>query len=146
MTTDDEAVALLRRAVDLVNQGREDEQARECLALDFVRHDLAGVAETRHGRGSATEAAKQIRAALGDMQIEIVDAFACNSRVTARMILRGRHTGELFGIAPTGGAFAINGLGIYAVADERITEAWVLFDLLGALRQAGSLTARGGTT
>lgn len=50
---------------------------------------------------------------------------------------RGRHTGELMGIAPTGRAVEIGMLGVYEVRDGLIRGARLYYDMATLLRQLG---------
>jgi hypothetical protein len=52
--------------------------------------------------------------------------------------VRGTHKGNFFGIAPTDKPFDIHELGIFRLADGRITEAWFMADELGLLQQLGA--------
>jgi predicted ester cyclase len=52
--------------------------------------------------------------------------------------VRGTHKGNFFGIAPTNKPFDIHELGIFRLADGKITEAWFMADELGLLQQLGA--------
>jgi predicted ester cyclase len=52
--------------------------------------------------------------------------------------VRGTQKGNFFGIAPTGKTIDINELGIFRLADGKITAAWFMADELGLLQQLGA--------
>jgi SnoaL-like polyketide cyclase len=51
--------------------------------------------------------------------------------------MRGTHTGQLFGIPPTGKPIEILEAGIWRLADGLVVEAWFFGDELRLLRQLG---------
>jgi predicted ester cyclase len=53
------------------------------------------------------------------------------------MVMRGRHTGELMGAAPTGRQIAVNVATFVRFADGRVAERWQHGDNLGLLQQLG---------
>lgn len=121
-------------------QGRPDEAAvmREILAPGYrrLRGGMANLAanardqnfaETRHG----------LRGAFPDRSDFIEEMVADGDRVGMRWRLTGTHRGELFGIAATGRKIDIWELGVFRLANGRITEGWFMADEIGLLRQLG---------
>ncbi len=53
--------------------------------------------------------------------------------------LVGNHTGNFFGIRPTGKTVTVSHLEIHRFKDGKIVEAWHLEDIFGAMRQLGAL-------
>ena len=56
----------------------------------------------------------------------IEDLIAKDDRVWAVWTMRGTHTGQLFGIPPTGKPIEILEVGIWRLADGLVIEAWFL--------------------
>jgi predicted ester cyclase len=79
-----------------------------------------------------------LRGAFPDRTDTIEDVIAEGDRVGMLFRQRGTHKGNFFGIAPTGKTIDIHELGIFRLADGRITEAWFMADELGLLQQLGA--------
>lgn len=79
----------------------------------------------------------------GDCHSAIDDLIAEGDRVVARWTLRGTHTGEWRGIAPTGKPITITGITIHRIADGKIAELWAEEDWLGLMQQVGGLASQG---
>jgi predicted ester cyclase len=58
-------------------------------------------------------------------------------RVVKRFTLRGTHTGDFNGIPPTGKQITFEGIDILQLADGKISEIWIAYDMLGVLQQLG---------
>jgi predicted ester cyclase len=65
------------------------------------------------------------------------DQIAEGDKVASRWTMRGTHTGELLGIAPTGKQATMTGIVISRLAGSTIAEEWENFDQLGLLQQLG---------
>lgn len=50
--------------------------------------------------------------------------FGVGDRVAIRWTTTGRHTGELFGFAPTGRPLRIPGVDVFALRDGKLIEHW----------------------
>jgi predicted ester cyclase len=83
----------------------------------------------------------QIAEALDHPQVEIEEAIEQGDIVAARMVMRGRHTGELMNAAPTGRQIAVNVATFVRFADGRVAERWQHGDDLGLLQQLGLVPA-----
>jgi predicted ester cyclase len=75
--------------------------------------------------------------AFPDLHFTIEDMIAEENRVVERTTFRGTHTGDLFGIAPTGRQVEGVGILIHHIVDGKIVEIWELLDLYGLLGQLG---------
>lgn len=56
---------------------------------------------------------------------------------------RGRHTGDLLGLPPTGREVRVNGIDLLEISDGLIVEAWLTWNDIGMLEQL--LAAKDGT-
>ena len=79
----------------------------------------------------------QLSDALDHPQVEIEEAIEQGDIVAARMVLSGRHTGELMGAAPTGRQIAVGVATFLRFADGKVAERWQHGDNLGLLQQLG---------
>jgi predicted ester cyclase len=79
-----------------------------------------------------------LRGAFPDRTDTIEDIVADGEMVGMLFRVRGTHRGNLFGIAPTNKPIDIHELGIFRVADGKITAAWFMADELGLLQQLGA--------
>ena len=55
--------------------------------------------------------------------------------VVVRWTARGRHTGHLLGLPPTGRETVTTGIDMLRIADGKIAEGWVSWDTLGLVEQ-----------
>jgi predicted ester cyclase len=121
-------------------QGTKDEGAmlREVLAPNYtrLRGGMANLAANARDQGFP-EPRAFLRSAFPDRVDVIEDIIAEDDRVGLLWRLTGTHQGNLFGIPPTGRRVDIHELGIFRLADGRITEGWFLADELGLLKQLG---------
>jgi predicted ester cyclase len=69
----------------------------------------------------------------------IEDVIATDDRVVVRFILKGRHTGDFFGIPPTGRSIVVAAHAILHLAGGQVTRLFGIFDEAGLLRQLGVL-------
>jgi predicted ester cyclase len=111
---------LVRRAWDAYDRG--DEAAfRRCVSEDWVERDGAGGVSTLDDE---LELIRAQTAAFPDRRTEIVHIVAEGDLVATRAITRATHTGEYFGVKPTGRRLARQELSIFRIAGDRIVESW----------------------
>lgn len=104
----------------------DDAAMDDLIGDDFVTHAPGG------GTGNAVgwkAMAHQIADAVPDNRTEIDDILGTTDRVAVRYTSRGTHTGELFGVAPTGRALTTPGIEIYRFENGRIVECWGQYDM-----------------
>ena len=77
--------------------------------------------------------------AFPDLRHTIEDVFATEDKVAVRFVLRGTHTGNLFGIPPTGRSVTVAAHVLMHVSDGKVTNLAGVFDEAGMLRQLGIL-------
>ena len=108
------------------SDGGDIEAALRFYALDYVDHD---VTEARQGAGGTSrealgDAFRQFSAAFTDTRHTIHDMVEEGDRVAARISVETRHTGRLWGIAPSGRILRNDSITIYRFVDGRIRERW----------------------
>ena len=131
--------AVVRRFKE--SQGTKDEAdaMREVLAPNYKRWrggtaHLAANARDQDFPGPVPG----LRGAFPDRTDTIEQIIADGDRVGMLFRVRGTHKGNFFGIAPTDKPIDIHELGIFRLADGKITEAWFMADELGLLQQLGA--------
>ena len=83
-----------------------------------------------------------VRSAFPDMGYEVDDLIADGDRVVVRWRLLGTHLGDFLGKPPTGQAISLKGIAIYRLADGKLVERWVVYDLHGLIEQIEAASAR----
>ena len=92
-------------------------------APDYVDHGRSSI--NASGRDAERESLAAMQQAFPDARHAIDDLIAEGNRVVARISARGTHTGELFGLPPTGKVVASTAVAIYRIEGGRIAERWV---------------------
>jgi C-1 hydroxylase len=95
-------------------------------APDYVDHD---VTEGRQGAGGTPlegleDAFRLFSMAFSDTRHTIHDVIEEGDRVAARISVEARHTGALWGIAPSGRILRNDSIVIYRFVDGQIRERW----------------------
>jgi predicted ester cyclase len=131
--------AVVRRFKEAQGTKEEADAMREVLSPSYKRwrggiEHLAANARDQGFPGPGP----YLRGAFPDRTDTIEDIVADGDRVGMLFRVRGTHQGNFFGIAPTNKPFDIHELGIFRLADGKITEAWFMADELGLLQQLGA--------
>ena len=114
--------AVVRRLLEEVFPAADLAALDGIVAPDFVDHSPVpgqppGVEGVRH-------VLRGLHAGYSDLRVTVDDLFGEGDRVAARWTLRGRHTGSVFGEAPTGQAVETGILVVFRLASGRITDRW----------------------
>jgi predicted ester cyclase len=112
----------------------------ELISDEYIGYDPA-LPEPIRGVQGAKDNVKGYIAAFEGAQITIKEQIAEGDLVASRWEGRGKHTGEIMGIAPTGTDAVVSGLTLSRVADGKIVEEWTNWDTLGMLQQIGGIPA-----
>ncbi|WP_164929224.1 ester cyclase [Gloeobacter violaceus] len=75
-----------------------------------------------------------------DIKHRIEDVIAEGKKVVYRTKLKGTHTGNFLGIAPTGKSVTINDFTLLRIADGKIAEWWYECNLLEVMKQLGLMS------
>jgi predicted ester cyclase len=137
MSAENEAV--VRRFFEELCNQRMGEVADEIIAPEFEAH----IPQSPPARGpqGARESLGLYQQAL-EGQWEVQEMYSAgDERVVTRWIGRGRHVGELMGIAPTNATIAVDALSIHRVIGGKIVEDHTVWDALGLLQQIGAVPA-----
>ena len=57
--------------------------------------------------------------------------------MVTRWIACSTHKGDLRGFAATGGSLEVTTIGIWLVAEGKISETWLVYDAFGMMQQLG---------
>ena len=74
-----------------------------------------------------------------DARHHVEDVFATNDRVALRVVIRGTHSGNFFGIPATGRPVVVAAHVLLDVSGGRVARLVAIFDEAGLLRQIGLL-------
>jgi len=110
----------------------------ELISSDYVGYDPA-LPEPIRGPQGAKNNFKQYSDAFEGAHITVKDQIAEGDAVATRWEGRGRHTGELMGVPPTGKEIVVEGLNLTRLRDGKIVEEWSNWDTLGMLQQIGAI-------
>ena len=126
--------AIASQVTEAHNQGNMA-QLREVLSPDFVWH----IADLPHSlnREQYIQGVEMGRQAFSNLTLSIEELIAEGEKVVLRVIVRGRHTGPLQGIAPTGKQVEYTSIAIRRIVDGKIAEEWQTNDQLSLLQQLG---------
>ena len=139
MSSAEENKAIFRRYVEEVgNEGNFD--LADQIFDRYLAHQPDGSVLER-GPEDVKQFMGEFREAFPDFRSEIEDQIAEGDRVVTRWRMHGTHRGEFRGIAPTGNALDITGIGIFRFSNGKVVESWDNFDQLGMMRQLGAIPA-----
>lgn len=109
--------------------------AEEIIAPDFFDH--TNPPGLQRGLDGHKGIVALFRAAFPDQWWQIEDMLVDGDKVAVRTTFRGTHTGEFFGIPPTGKSVTFSGMHLMRIADGKIAEHWGNNDDLGLMHQLG---------
>jgi predicted ester cyclase len=124
--------ALMRRFLE-ASVATDEAAFKELLAPDFVAHLAGGSVD----RDEFVHHNNVFVVALSDRQFEVEDLITEGDKVMARTTMRAIHSGDLYGLAPTGKQIAISAIIIERIRDRKMVEHWSLFDQLSMMQQLG---------
>lgn len=114
------------------NKGRRGGIA-EMLAPDAVLHDSER--DSQPGPDGFYPFFDRLNATLSELYVTVQDSFAEGDRVCVRWECIAKHTGDGFGIPPTGKPIRVTGISILRVAGGMVVEAWQNWDVMGMMEQ-----------
>ena len=104
-------------------------------------HFLSYISDEPHAlsRDQFLEAIQKNHQAFSNLVIAILDAICHEDKVILRLIIRGKHTGNYQGIAPTYKEVQFAGITIRRIKEGKIFEEWQINDQLSLLKQLGCI-------
>jgi steroid delta-isomerase-like uncharacterized protein len=129
---------LVSRWYQEIYSGGDLSLVEELFDTDYTNHEpTAPNGGWPRGPEGPRTIADAYRAAFPDIHFTIEEQLADGDKVVTRWTAHGTHTGPLMGMPPSGRSVAVTGTSIERVANGRIAETWVNFDLLGLMTQLG---------
>jgi steroid delta-isomerase-like uncharacterized protein len=129
---------IAERFTDKAWNGGDLDVIDELFSEDYVGHDAPNP-EPVHGTEGMKNFLRMYHAAFSDANINLDDVLVDGDKVVTRWTGTGTHDGDLFGIPPTGTSVKFTGIRIFRVADGKIVEGWVNWDMFGLMKQLGQL-------
>ena len=114
--------------------------APEVISQNFMVHG-AGGQSVRQGPDGVADLVRTWRTAFPDGKMTVDDLIAEGDKVVVRMTWTGTHTGDFYGIKPTGKKVVVSSIGVDRVQNGKITEGWGEVDMLGMMQQLGAMPA-----
>lgn len=118
----------------VLDQGHLDKYA-ESHAPDFVAHAGDHLATLDEDMAAAREE----RQALPDMRVKVNQVVGERDLVVVYWTASGTNTQPGMGLPATGKKITTPGMTLFRFKDGKIVEEWSVWDMLGAMRQAGLL-------
>ncbi len=139
---DDELKAKARRIWEQIFPAGDAGALAEVIASDGIEHG-ARPGEPQGLKG-AIRTMRWLGTVFSDQRWEIHQVIGEGDVVVVHASHRGRHTGELMGIPPTGHEVAYEYVHIVRFRDGKVVEHWGVRDDLTLMRQLGVLPAMAG--
>lgn len=115
----------------------------EFFSPNFVYHDPPPIPGLQPGLEAIKQTFRAFASAAPEGNPVIHELIAEGDFVVVRMTAAGLHTGELFGVPPTGKRLEMTGIVVYRFENGKIAERWAQHDFLGLMHQLGLLGASG---
>jgi predicted ester cyclase len=109
----------------------------ELFASDYKHHDPANPDGAIGGVADVRFHLEALRRAFPDVTFTVEDMVESGDDILVRWSARLTHTGDYFGIPPTGKAATITGMNHWRMGSGKAVEGWVNRDDLGLLQQLG---------
>ncbi len=127
----EENKAIVRRFIDAYNK-RNLDSLDEFVAPDYVDH-----ANNIQGLEGLKQVMNMGIMGVPDWHETIEDIIAEDDKVWVSLAYTGTHTGELFGLAPTGKKVTSMMVAIYHIVNGKLVEGWNFTDDLALLKPLG---------
>ena len=128
--------ALVRRLFEQGMNERKAEIFNECVAPNFVNHDLPGPTPGPEG---FLQSFGMFETAFPDLQVHLGEVLAAEDKVITRSHWTGTHKGEFMGVPASGASVDVNFIDIWRIENGLLAESWVRMDLLGLMQQVGAV-------
>ena len=108
----------------------------ELIDRNYVGHDPS-IPEPLRGPDGFKENVSTYREAYSDAQITVDEQIAEGDKVATRWTARGKHDGDLMGVASTGKHVKVSGLTLSRLANGKVIEDYTNWDTFGMMQQLG---------
>jgi nogalonic acid methyl ester cyclase/aklanonic acid methyl ester cyclase len=135
-------IKIVLRSIEALNSG-DVTNVSEFIHPNYFDRDSQSIPGREKLRGSEAfvDIVKKLRAAFSDLHYTEQESIASNDKVVSIMMVTGKHTGDLFGIPPTGNTFSYQAAHFYTIADDKIAEHKAFRDDLSFMIQLGVIGA-----
>lgn len=134
-------ISLVRKFFDYLNQN-DPNKVNACdslLAPNMQMHDPFQTSMKTPNQSVKQAESEYIRA-FPNKKCKIDSIFsASDDQVVVRWTCTGTHKGEFCGLSPTNKNFTISGISIYRISNNKIAEAWQVWDRFALFEQIGEL-------
>ena len=113
----------------------------DVFAEDYAHHDPANP-DVIVGRQGVENHINTLRGAFPDIAFEVEDMVVDGEKICIRWTAHVTHTGDYFGIPPTGKSANITGMNTWHMRDGKAVEGWVNRDDFGLLQQLGIIPSQ----
>jgi steroid delta-isomerase-like uncharacterized protein len=128
--------AVVRRWASAWND-HDPDAAVSLLAEGYVRHDSNGPDVV--GPAGSRMFLQAIFDAFPNLRLDEAALISEGGLVAVRYLITGTHEGVFNGIPPSGGNVSFEAHDWFMVENGKITEQWVVLDVLGLLQQIGAI-------
>jgi steroid delta-isomerase-like uncharacterized protein len=125
--------ATARRVLEEIFPANDVDALCEVVSDQFVNHEAPD--GTPQGLGGITMFMNILNRAFSDQRWEIHDLLAEGDKVVLRCTHSGVHTGDFFGLPPTGRSFAYDQMHFIRIQDGKGTEHWAVRDDASLMHQ-----------
>jgi predicted ester cyclase len=108
------------------------------IVSEILTEDLrfrGSLGQSKNGHSEFGEYVDFVQRAFPDFSNEIEEIISEGDKAFAKLLYRGTHRGEIFGITPTGRPVRYAGAAVFKFRGDRIAEVWVLGDIYGLISQ-----------
>jgi steroid delta-isomerase-like uncharacterized protein len=127
--------AIVRTVSDVWNEA-DFERTGDVFAADVVVHDIP-LREVYEGIDAFNGWVTGTRATFSGLTVEVHDVLVTDGKTVSQWTARGTNEGPIFGSEPTNRTAEWEGVTIYRVEGETVTEAWWYYDLFTIYEQLG---------
>ena len=125
--------SIARRFIqELFNEGKVEE-AKNFVTPEIIYHGL----EELRGLEDFKKWIIEDRKAFPDMEVTIVEDIAEGNNVAVRWTLKATHEGDFAGLPASHEKFEAHGADIFHFENNKIKEAWTIFDALAPALELG---------
>jgi steroid delta-isomerase-like uncharacterized protein len=131
--------AIVRRLYEEVWNKRKVELVDELISTCHTLHNTYFPYFPGPGMGPETykRTVAGFMTAFPDLHLAVEDMISGENKVVASWILSGTHKGEFRGLDPTDRKVSVDGITIHHLAEGKIMDSYVSYDLLGLIQQLG---------
>ena len=91
--------------------------------------------EPLSGRAGTQWLVELLHSGFSDVEAHVRDCISDGSTTAIRCFVKGNHTGDFLGYAPTGLPVRVQLMAFFLIQDDRIAEGWLMDDHLSLIRQ-----------